>query len=152
MPKIVLNPNESFNSDIVLGTYADQCSYLKKLYKNKNTRNSEYLFMVMLNDDDKLINTVLLKSEIGLSLSVRTSELINSLKTFHPKKIIMTHNHPSQDCTPSLQDIFFTNQLADICSDLNIDLEDHIICTQNDFFSFKRTNLMKSKEILYPHL
>lgn len=42
-------------------------------------------------------------------------------------KIILVHNHPSGDATPSQQDIDFTNNLYDATSLLGIQLLDHLV-------------------------
>lgn len=42
-------------------------------------------------------------------------------------KIILVHNHPTGDATPSQQDILFTNQLYDATTLLGIQLVDHLV-------------------------
>jgi DNA repair protein RadC len=70
---------------------------------------------------------------------------------FHPREtfrraviegsysIIVAHNHPSGDVTPSDADIRVTRKLHDAGEILNIPLLDHLIITgkRGDFFSFK---------------
>ena len=46
--------------------------------------------------------------------------------------IILVHNHPSGDPTPSQADIQMTRQLAEIAKPLNIVLHDHIIVGRNE--------------------
>jgi DNA repair protein RadC len=49
---------------------------------------------------------------------------------------ILFHNHPSNNSQPSKTDIQFTRKLALISSLIQVPCDDHIICSDNDFFSF----------------
>ena len=51
--------------------------------------------------------------------------------------LILAHNHPSTDPTPSSEDISLTKKLIDAGNLLEIPILDHIICCSNSFVSFK---------------
>jgi DNA repair protein RadC len=51
--------------------------------------------------------------------------------------IILVHNHPSGDPTPSKEDIEVTRQIMKASEVLDIELLDHIIIGENNYFSFK---------------
>ena len=50
--------------------------------------------------------------------------------------IILFHNHPSGNPVPSVSDINETNKLRKACDIFDISLLDHIIVTDNSFYSF----------------
>lgn len=50
-------------------------------------------------------------------------------------KIILAHNHPSGDSTPSEQDIFFTNQLYESALIFDIQLLDHLVIGDMNYTS-----------------
>ena len=50
--------------------------------------------------------------------------------------VIICHNHPSGNITPSEADINITKKIKDVLLLLDIKLIDHIIITENDFYSF----------------
>jgi DNA repair protein RadC len=56
--------------------------------------------------------------------------------------LILVHNHPSGDPTPSSADIRMTNELASIGKPLGISLHDHIIVGKNGHSSFRGLNLI----------
>lgn len=56
--------------------------------------------------------------------------------------IILIHNHPSGDTTPSAEDISITNRLIDAGNLIGIKVLDHIIIGDNKYLSFKEKNLM----------
>lgn len=50
--------------------------------------------------------------------------------------VIICHNHPSGNIEPSEADINITKKIKDVLLLLDIKLIDHIIITENDFYSF----------------
>lgn len=52
------------------------------------------------------------------------------------KRMIMTHNHPSQNKNPSKYDIKVTQKLKDACGMMDFIFMDHIIVTGSSMFSF----------------
>jgi len=56
--------------------------------------------------------------------------------------IILVHNHPSGDPTPSNADIQMTKQIVDIAGTLGISVHDHIIVGKNGHASLKGLKLM----------
>lgn len=56
--------------------------------------------------------------------------------------IIVGHNHPSGNCTPSPEDIDVTQRLKDAGELLGVELLDHLIISENDFLSLKEKGYM----------
>jgi DNA repair protein RadC len=56
--------------------------------------------------------------------------------------VILAHNHPSGDVSPSKADVELTRRLVDAGRILGIDVLDHIIVAESDFVSFKERGLM----------
>jgi DNA repair protein RadC len=56
--------------------------------------------------------------------------------------IILVHNHPSGDPTPSRDDIDMTNQIRDAGRALGVSLHDHVVVGRKDFISFKGLGLL----------
>lgn len=53
------------------------------------------------------------------------------------KHIIVAHNHPSNDSTPSIADNKFTNRIVECGKLLDIPLVDHIIVGQTTYYSYR---------------
>ena len=60
----------------------------------------------------------------------------------HAASIIAAHNHPSGDITPSDEDIRITKRLHEAGKIMGIELLDHLIITENDYYSFKENDKM----------
>lgn len=56
--------------------------------------------------------------------------------------IIMVHNHPCGNISPSNSDIATTRRLISACEGVDIQLLDHVIVSGNKFFSFKNEGLI----------
>lgn len=56
--------------------------------------------------------------------------------------IIVAHNHPSGDASPSKHDTNITRKLADAARWLDIVVVDHIIVTGSEFYSFRNHGLL----------
>ncbi|WP_316897296.1 DNA repair protein RadC [Pseudodesulfovibrio indicus] len=51
--------------------------------------------------------------------------------------VILVHNHPGGGSDPSEADIRLTDKVADACGALDIEVRDHLIVTDHDFYSFR---------------
>ena len=52
-------------------------------------------------------------------------------------RIIIAHNHPSEDLTPSYEDIEINNKLKDCGELLQIEVLDCVVFNKKEFYSFK---------------
>ena len=56
--------------------------------------------------------------------------------------IIVAHNHPTGICEPSTDDKISTEQLKKAAKLMDINLIDHLIITEDGYFSFKESGLI----------
>lgn len=56
--------------------------------------------------------------------------------------IIIYHNHPSGDCSPSEADLSFTRRLVEAGDILGINVIDHIIVSRDGYLSLREENMM----------
>lgn len=61
---------------------------------------------------------------------------------YHAVGIILLHNHPSGDATPSGEDFKITQRMKDSGELLGIELLDHIVIGDRCYFSFRETGSM----------
>jgi DNA repair protein RadC len=55
--------------------------------------------------------------------------------------IILMHNHPSGNCEPSNDDIQITKKLVDAGKLLDINVFDHVIIGNNNYYSFVESRM-----------
>jgi len=73
---------------------------------------------------------------------VRTAEVFRPAVVQQATAVIVAHNHPSGDPTPSVDDHALTRQLAEAGSLLGIRLVDHIVIAASGFYSFRESGQM----------
>ena len=69
-------------------------------------------------------------------------EVMKRALQLNASAIVLVHNHPSGDPTPSKADIDMTRRIQDISANLSICLHDHIIIGKKSEFSFKNLGLI----------
>jgi DNA repair protein RadC len=88
-----------------------------------------------------------IKREI-ISIGSLNANLVHPREVFEPAvrnltaQIILAHNHPSGDPTPSEDDLEITKRLVEAGKILGIEVIDHIIVAKDNFFSFKEKDLI----------
>ncbi|WP_419798884.1 MAG: RadC family protein [Terasakiella sp.] len=69
-------------------------------------------------------------------------EVIKRALELEASALIMVHNHPSGDTTPSPADIDVTKRIKSIARPLSIEIHDHVIVSRKGYYSFKNTGLL----------
>jgi DNA repair protein RadC len=69
-------------------------------------------------------------------------EVLRRAIELHATAIVLVHNHPSGDATPSRADIEMTKQIAQACNVLAIPVHDHIIIAKQGHSSLKALGLL----------
>lgn len=86
---------------------------------------------------DKFISKGSLSSSV-----VDISSVMRIALEKNASKIVLLHNHPSGDCTPSKDDIAVTDRLAEGSRIFSIELCDHIIIGDNEYYSFYENKII----------
>lgn len=103
-------------------------------------RKQEYMKLLMLNSKSRLIGeTEISKGTINMSV-VSPRELFIEALQKNAVYIILLHNHPSGDPSPSKDDILVTRRVKEAGELLGIELLDHIIIGDNCYVSLAMRN------------
>ncbi len=86
---------------------------------------------------DEVMNTGTIDHTI-----VYPREILKRALELSASSLIMVHNHPSGDPTPSKADIDLTKQIADAGLPFHIRVHDHLIIAKNKHYSFKGAGLL----------
>ena len=76
------------------------------------------------------------------SSSVHPREVFKNAVRRNAAALVLVHNHPSGDPTPSRQDIELTRRLVEAGQIMGIEILDHIIVGDNKYTSFKAEGLL----------
>jgi DNA repair protein RadC len=69
-------------------------------------------------------------------------EVVRRALELQAAAIILTHNHPSGDPTPSRDDIVMTQNIVDAAKTLSITVHDHVIIGNGTWLSFRKEGLI----------
>ena len=108
-------------------------SYFKNILKDKK---QEYFYCIYLDNSKKVLeNKLLYIGTINESI-IHPREIFKIAYQLSASSIICVHNHPSGNLNPSDKDIQTTVNLKKIGELLGIKIVDHIIITNNGYYSF----------------
>ena len=135
---------QSKNSEFLkstLKTSNETFHYIRQFYFD-DIEIFESFFLLLLNRSNTTIGYVKI-SQGGtagtvVDLKIIAKYAVDSLAS----SVIIAHNHPSVNTTPSQQDIGLTKKCKQGLENLDIKLLDHLIMTDNNYLSFTDEGLL----------
>lgn len=125
--------NLKVNSPIIITELLmEEMRYLKK----------EHFKIAMLDTKNQIISIEDISIGNLNSSIVHPREVFNIAIKRSANSIILIHNHPSGDPTPSTEDINITHRLIDAGNIIGIKVLDHIIIGDNSYISLKQKNII----------
>jgi len=116
---------------------------VESIRKHKLDYNRESFLLIVLNNKLKILKSKVLftggTDQALVDIKILMREAITTKRV---SGIVIAHNHPSGDCTPSREDITLVNKMKEACKLLEIHFIDSIIFTEIDSLSMKEQNLL----------
>lgn len=136
MNRIFLNQIENTN---IISSWSALLDYLKF---NMGCLNIEQFRVLFLNKKNRLIADEIMATGTIDQTPVYPREIVKKSILHNAGAIILVHNHPSGDNSPSNADINLTTQIVNACNTVNVSVHDHIIIGGNEYYSFKSNMLL----------
>lgn len=108
------------------------------------TYTKEHFFALSFDTKQKLLGVD------TVAIGILNASLVHPRETFtaalrrHASHLILAHNHPSGDTSPSEEDIVLTERLAQAGALLGIEVLDHVIVTKTDYLSLRDEGFLTS--------
>jgi len=136
--RITLEKEISVNYPVIDAIRSPENVYeLATGYLRMHEESEEYLYLVCMNVKNK-VNGVFEISHGNVNSSIfGVREILQKALLANAVNIIVMHNHPSGDPSPSREDIKVTERLRDAGRLVGIELLDHIIVGDGRFCSLK---------------
>ena len=136
-----INVVENYKEKIIMQPRDIAVTLMEKMRFEKQ----EILKVALLNNKNKLIKIKDIAKGGGNFVVATIKSVLNEAVKIEASKIILIHNHPTGDPTPSLQDIKFTQNVEQASKILGIQLLDHIVIGNTNYVSIfsERNKLMK---------
>ncbi|CUX50482.1 RadC family protein [Clostridium sp. C105KSO13] len=118
-------------------------SSIAKYYMEDMRHGSrESMKLLLLNTKTRLIGETDISKGTINSAVVSPRELFVEALQKNAVSIILLHNHPSGDPTPSKEDVLITRRIWDAGQLIGVELLDHIIIGNNCYISMKEKNFL----------
>jgi len=137
LPEITLKLKKGNALKSKITSSKDAADIFRQVWDNDSLDICESVLVVFLNRQNNTIGWFKV-SQGGLNATIVDNRLIlvtalNCLAS----SIIICHNHPSGNLKPSKADIKITKKLKDAATLLEIQVLDHIILTEKNYFSMR---------------
>ena len=133
MAAAAARPQLSFNNPVTIARY-----YMEHLRHEEQ----EVLIVMMLDGRNHLLGEqTISKGTVGATLVTPREVFVEALK-YHAVSLILIHNHPSGDPTPSECDREITERIYKAGELLGIRLLDHIVIGDQKYVSFREQEML----------
>ncbi len=106
----------------------------------------EYLYVILLDTRNRVLGKPLEVYHGSLNTSlIRTGEIFREAVKANAAGLIVAHNHPSGDPSPSPEDVAVTRTLVEAGKLLDVEVLDHLVIGRQRFVSLKERGLGFSK-------
>ena len=111
--------------------------------KRKTKTVEEHVLLLLLDGRNRLIKEVTLGiGSVNQAILQPRETLIHALR-HGAVQMVLVHNHPSGDPSPSSEDIEITDRIRNVGEIVGIPLIDHIVIGDNQYISFREARLLE---------
>ena len=104
----------------------------------------ELLMVIGVTSKLKVLNLKKYTSDSYNEINIPIKEIIKDILQMDPYGVFIIHNHPGGNINPSTADIKYTIELSKTLDTLNILLLDHLIISNDTYYSFNENHTLKS--------
>ena len=111
------------------------------IYTPFATFDQEELWVLLLNNKNLVTHEAMVYRGTVNSAYIRPAEIFKPAVQLNSPTLIISHNHPSGDPSPSPEDIHITRNLVEVGRFIDIEIADHIIIGVDRWVSLKEGGL-----------
>jgi DNA repair protein RadC len=129
---------EAPDEKLVINSPADAAALVQY---EMSALEQEHLRVILLDRRNRVLAIVEVYKGSVNSSQVRVGELFKEAIRMNASALIVTHNHPSGDPTPSPDDVAVTRAIVQAGKLLDVDVLDHLVIGQGKWISLKERGL-----------
>ena len=122
---------------LIQGSITSTTAAGKWLVQEMFDLQQEHLVCLFLNSKNEIIKYQTIFMGTVNSSVVHPREIFKEAVKYPTARIIIAHNHPSGDTTPSKADLNFTRRMIECCDLMGIELLDHLIIGKDEYMSLR---------------
>jgi len=129
-----------------LSNAQEACNIMKPFFAMHD--DIEKMYCIFMDAKNKIIKIEKLFSGTISTAAVYPREIVKRVLDLKATAIILSHNHPSGDITPSSSDFMITARTQAALTSIDVALHDHLIVGQ-DFYSFAENGFLEKTKQKY---
>lgn len=114
------------------------------MLEEENDRRKEHFWTISLDQGQTVLNIELVSLGTATKTPVEPMEVYSIPLQKGAAKLILVHNHPSGELMPSPADEDITDRLIQVGLIMRLPVIDHLIITENSYYSFADSGLLAS--------
>lgn len=140
-----MNVRLSKDQKIKIANTDDVYSIMKQilLRENRIRRGQEHFWIIGLNPMNKILFIELMALGADNRVHIKAPQVFRMAIYKEAQKVIFVHNHPSGVMKPSQEDLKATDRLLKAGEIVDIDVIDHIVISEKEYFSFNQEGLIE---------
>ena len=138
--ELVQETSKKYSSDLRAITCVDYAAQAFGDLFNLKNQAEEVMALLCLDTKNKIIGAFEVSRGTVNSSEAHPREILKRALLLNSARIMLGHNHPSGELTPSNADNFFTERMVQACELVGIELLDHVIVANDnaEYYSYKR--------------
>lgn len=116
------------------------------LRESKTDRNREHFWTVSLDNVNRILNIELVSLGTVNTTLVEPMEVLSIPLQKRAVKLVFVHNHPSGELAATEADKDLTDRLIQACRIMGVEVLDHLIISEKDYYSFAGSGLLAELE------
>ena len=105
-------------------------------------RSNEAVVLMLLDSKSRMIYCDMVNEGSAVTANIYIKKIVRLAVQYNAVYAILSHNHPSGNCMPSKQDLNTTRWVYEALQTVEVQLIDHIIVSDNDYFSTANSGIM----------
>ena len=129
-----------------LNNSAQATRIIQKLIETQGQSDREQFCIIMLNAKNVMIGVNIVSTGSLTAATVYPREVLKPAILANACAMILCHNHPSHDLTPSEPDISLTKQIVQASKIMGIQIHEHLIVSLEDdrYYSFADNGIIRN--------
>lgn len=108
-------------------------------------RTEERFYVICMDSRRKILHTAKIAEGSVDTATINPRTVTEKALRYKATGVLLCHNHPGGNVRPSSEDIAITVKLREVLEILGVQVVDHIIIGENQYFSFFENDLLRDK-------
>lgn len=144
---VAMSFNYALEQELVSGPVLATSDTLRNyLFHSLSSSKKEMFRVLFLDPNNRLIEDRLMGIGTVNRIQVYVREIIRDALELDATALILVHNHPCGDPSPSRSDIALTIKIIDLCQSFELDVLDHLIVAKSGVVSLRSLGLLDGHE------